>query len=87
MDARVNTAFFVCIDGMRGGEWSSQPPILVLRRPVESALRTAIGMMDDVLWPTRGERHVEGVENDARLQVRREGPADDAAGPSIEDDG
>ena len=50
-------------------------------------LRTAIGMMDGVLWPARGERHVEGVENDARLQVRREGPADDAAGPGIEDDG
>ena len=35
----------------------------------------------------RGERHVAGIEHDARLQVRREGLADDAAGPGVEDDG
>ena len=61
--------------------------MLVLRRPVESALRTLIAMVDDVLRLAGGERHVERIEHDAGLQIGREGPSDDPARPGIHDDG
>ena len=61
-------------------------PVKVLRRPLESAQRTAIRMMDDVVGLSGHERHVESVEHDAGLQVGREGPSDDPARPGVEND-
>ena len=43
-------------------------------------------MMDDVVWLSGHERHVEGVEHDAGLQIGREGPSDDPARPGVEND-
>ena len=58
-----------------------------LRRPVESALRALIAMVDDVLGLAGGKRHVESVEHNPRLQVAREGPSDNPARPCVHDDG
>src|SRR5271155_46145 len=66
--------------------FSYQPTKIVLRRPLESALRTAIRMMDDVVGLSGYERHVESVEHDAGLQIGREGPSDDPARPGVEND-
>ena len=49
-------------------------------------LRTAIRMMDDVIGLSSHERHIERVENDAGLQVGREGPSDDPTRPGVEND-
>jgi hypothetical protein len=43
-------------------------------------------MMDDVVGPSGHERHVEGVEHDAGLQIGREGPSDDPARTGVEND-
>src|SRR5271169_2209959 len=43
-------------------------------------------MMDDVVWLSGHERHVESVEHDAGLQIGREGPSDDPARPGVEND-
>src|SRR5664279_3860486 len=59
----------------------------VLRRPVEPKQTAVIGMMDDVAWLALGDRHVQRVEDDVRLEARRHRPSDDAAAPCIEDDG
>jgi hypothetical protein len=66
--------------------FSYQPTKIVLRRPLESALRTAIRMMDDVVGLSGHDRHAESVEHDAGLQVGREGPSDDPARPGVEND-
>ena len=42
--------------------------------------------MDDIVGLSGRERHVEGVEHDAGLQIGREGPSDDPARPGVEDD-
>ena len=42
-----------------------------------SVLRAAVRVMDDVVGLSGRERHVESVEHDAGLQIRREGPSDD----------
>jgi len=65
----------------------SQPRFCVLRRPFEFTLTAVIGMMDDVAWLALGDRHVQRVEDDVRLEARRHRPSDDAAAPCIEDDG
>ncbi len=60
--------------------------MIVLRRPVESALRALIAMVDDVLGLACGERHVERVEHDTGLEIGGESPADDAPGPCVQHD-
>lgn len=59
---------------------------MALRRPVESALRALVAVMDHVRGPTLSDRHVHRVEDELRLQVRPHGPADDPTGERIEDD-
>src|SRR5215831_13621018 len=41
-------------------------------------------MMDDVVGLSGLKRHVESVKHNAGLQIRREGPSDDAARPGVE---
>jgi hypothetical protein len=59
----------------------------VLRRPVESALRPLVGVMNDVRRAPLRRRHVQGVEDDPGVQRVAHTPAHDAPAEDIEDNG
>ena len=50
-------------------------------------LRALIGVMDDIVWLAYSDGHIQGIQHQPCLQICRKGPADDAAGPGIQDDG
>ncbi len=50
-------------------------------------LRALVGVMDDIVWLAYLDGHVQSIQHQPCLQVCRKGPADDPAGPGIQDDG
>jgi hypothetical protein len=63
--------------------------IKVLRRPVESALHTAVAVMDQSGQVRAGglaapDRHLQRVERQIRVEAGGDLPADDRAGENIE---
>src|ERR1700683_4657066 len=70
----------------RACRWTNVGLLAAIAESDRGVLRTAIRMMDDVVWLSGHERHVESVEHDAGLQIGREGPSDDPARPGVEND-
>ena len=66
--------------------WTNAGFLAVIAESDRRGLRTAIRMMDDIVGLLGRERHVEGVEHDAGLQIGREGSSDDPARPGVEND-
>src|SRR5271157_5455356 len=64
-------------------------PVKVLRRPPESALHAAIGMMDEAVRRgiSRSQRLIERAERERDLQMVGERKADDLARKRVDDDG
>lgn len=58
----------------------------MLRRPVETALRTLIGMVDDVTRLALPDRHVHRVDDELGLEVVTHCPSDNPAAEGIKDD-
>src|ERR1700727_3609874 len=59
--------------------WTNAGFLAVIAESDRRGLRTAVRMMDDVVGLSGRERHVEGVEHDAGLQIGREASSDDLA--------
>jgi hypothetical protein len=60
----------------------------VLRRPLDSARRAAVGVVhDSSVWPPALEGHDEGVGDELGVRGGAHGPADDPPGPQIDDRG
>ena len=58
-----------------------------LTKSQSSILAALIGVMDDILWVTLLDRHVQGIHHQGSLQVSRHRPTDDFAAPGIHDNG
>jgi hypothetical protein len=57
----------------------------MLRRPPESALRTAVGVVHDPCrWLSSGDGHGQGVDDELGVTAGAHGPPDDAAGAEVE---
>lgn len=60
----------------------------VLRRPLESALNAAIGMVDQAgIWPLRRDCHPQRRQRQLGAQMIRHRPADDLAAVEVHDRG
>jgi hypothetical protein len=65
-------------------------PVKVLRRPFESALHTAIAVMDETVAPNRAalmQRLVQCVQHEAGVSRAGGAPADDAPRKGVDDKG